>query len=69
MVSRTLYEWREGAFMSLTLTPNAFSEALCASLSHFERWRLQNTVNCKGKSKIQANDVRVAKVTCLESSK
>ena len=33
------------SFMCSTLTPNALLVHLCASLSHFERSRLQNTVN------------------------
>ena len=60
-------EEQEG-FMSLTLTRNALLEDLSVSLSHFEHWRLQNTVNCKGKFQIHANAVRVVKVTCLKSA-
>ena len=58
----------QGGFMSLTLARNALLEDLCASLVHFEHWRLQNTVNCKGKFQIHAHGVRVVKVTCLKSA-
>ena len=33
-----------GMILCLTLTPNAFSEDLCVSLSHFEHPRLENTI-------------------------
>ena len=58
----------QGGFMSLTLTRNAVLEDFCASLSHFQHWRLQNTVVCKGKFQIHANGVRVVKATCLKSA-
>ena len=54
--------------MCLTPARNTFPEGLCASLSHFERWKLQNTINYKGKFQIHANGVRVVKVTWLESA-
>ena len=58
----------QGGFISVTLTRNPFSEHLCASLSRFEHWELQNTVNYQGKFQIHANGVGVVKLTWLKSA-
>ncbi len=60
--------WGFLLILYLTLTQNQFSEHLYASLPHFERWRLENTVNYWCKFAKLANGVRVVRVAWLKST-